>query len=58
MYLDRGLLLAVAITVILFPGIERWMFADPVHWYRPFIVGAAVIAGVYWNQRRRDFDEP
>jgi len=57
MYLDRGLLLAVALTLILFPGIERWMFVDPVHWYRPFIVWGAVIAGVYWNQRRRDFDE-
>jgi len=57
MYLDRGLLLAVALTVILFPGIESWMFADPVHWYRPFVVWAAVIAGVYWNQRRRNFDE-
>jgi hypothetical protein len=57
MYIDRGLLLAVALAVILFPGIERWMFADQAYWYRPFVAWAAVVAGVYWSQRRRDSDE-
>lgn len=57
MYVDRGLLLAVALTIVLFPGIERWMLGDPVHWYRPFLVWAAVILAVYWNQRHRQRDE-
>jgi hypothetical protein len=57
MYINRALLLALALAVVFLPSLEHWMFADPAHWYRPFVVWLAAVGGAYWNQRQQESDE-
>lgn len=57
MYIDRALLLVFALALVFFPTLEGWVFADPEHWYRPFLIWFGVVVAAFWNQYRRGFDE-
>ena len=57
MYINRALLLAVAILLVFFPSIEQWIFHAGAAWYRPYALWLLIVVGVYWNQRANRSDE-
>ena len=57
MYINRALILAIGLILILYPAIENWMVSSPSDWYRPYQLWLLVIVATYWNQRTRHPDE-
>lgn len=57
MYINRALLLAVAILLVFFPSIEQWVFHAGAAWYRPYTLWLLIVAGAYLNQRTSRSDE-
>lgn len=57
MYLNRALLLMVALAIIFLPAVEDWMWQDLTGWYRPFLLWLAAVIAAWYNQRSRYPDE-
>ena len=57
MYINRALLLVVAIFLIFSPAIEEWVFHSGSAWYRPYPLWLIFIVTAYLNQRSRYPDE-
>ena len=57
MYINRALLLMVALAFIFLPAIDQWLWAEDASWYRPFTLWLAAIVAAWWNQFRRHTDE-
>jgi hypothetical protein len=57
MYINRALLLLLALAFIFLPAIEQWLWAADAGWYRPFMLWLAAIVAAWWNQLRRHTDE-
>lgn len=57
MYINRLLLLVIAILLVFFPTIQSWIINSETAWYRPHQVWLLVVIAAYWNQRSRYPDE-
>lgn len=57
MYLNRALLLIVALAIIFLPALEDWMWQDVTGWYRPFLLWLGAVVAAWYNQRSRYPDE-
>jgi hypothetical protein len=57
MYINRTLLLGLALMLVSFPVILHWLTSDHTAWYRPYIVWTTVIIIAWWSQRSRHPDE-
>lgn len=57
MYINRALLLAMAILLVFLPSIERWIFDSGAAWYRIYALWLLIVVGAYWNQRASRSDE-
>lgn len=57
MYINRALLLVMALAFIFLPAIEQWLWHADASWYRPFLLWLAVVAAAWWNQFRGYPDE-
>ncbi len=57
MYINRALLMVLAVAMIFFPSIEDWLVHAGTAWYRPYALWLLVIVAAYWNQRSRYSDD-
>ena len=53
MYINRSLLLALAVAVVFLPSAMEWITAGGSAWYRPYLLWGLLIALGYWIQRKR-----
>lgn len=57
MYINRTLLILIAVTLIFIPSVLVWVTAAGSAWYRPFIIWFLVLLAAYWNQRKSYSDD-
>jgi hypothetical protein len=51
MYINRSMLMILAIALVFFPTAQSWINQGPEVWYRPYLLWALVILLAYLNQR-------
>ena len=56
-YINRTLLLLLAIAIAFIPSAQEWVTSGGAAWYRPYLVWAVVIAVAWWNQRKSYGDD-
>jgi len=57
MYINRTLLLALALTLVLFPVLSDWLTSDYTAWYRPYAIWSLVVLAAWLGQRAKHSDE-
>lgn len=57
MYIPRSILILLIIIYLLFLLSVDWINQAAGAWYRPFMVGLAVVIAAAWIHRDRDADE-
>lgn len=57
MYINRALLLTIALVLVFIPAVNAWLWSGGETWYRPFLLWLAAIVAAWWNQRRPWHDE-
>ena len=57
MYINRTLLLGLALMLVSFPVIIDWLTSDYTAWHRPYLIWTVIIAIAWWSQRSRHPDE-
>ena len=57
MYINRTLLLLLAIAIVFIPSAQEWVSSGGSAWYRPFLIWAVIVAAAYWNQRKSYSDD-
>ncbi len=57
MYINRTLLLGLALALASFPVILDWLTEDYTAWLRPYFVWSLAILAAWWSQRSRQPDE-
>lgn len=57
MYINRGLLLTIALAFVFIPAVDDWLWAGGEGWYRPFLLWLAAIIAAWWNLQRPWQDE-
>ncbi|MCG8413826.1 MAG: hypothetical protein MI746_06350 [Pseudomonadales bacterium] len=57
MYIPRPLLILLVIIYLLFLISVDWINQAEGAWYRPFFIGALIVAFASWSHRERDSDE-
>jgi hypothetical protein len=57
MYINRTLLLGLAMMMVTFPLVVDWLTSDYSAWYRPYVVWSLIISLTWWGQRSRHPDE-
>ncbi|MCY4265639.1 MAG: hypothetical protein OXE78_12410 [Gammaproteobacteria bacterium] len=57
MYIPRALLILLVIIYFLFLLSIDWVSHSEGAWYRPFFLGALIVAFASWVHRKRNTDE-
>ncbi len=57
MYIPRSILILLIIIYLLFLISVDWINQADGAWYRPFLVGAFIVAVASWTHRKRETDE-
>ncbi len=57
MYINRTLLLLLAIAVVFIPTAQEWVISGGTAWYRPYLIWLVIIALAWWNQRKSYGDD-
>jgi hypothetical protein len=57
MYIDRSLLMVLAVALVFFPSALEWISTGGTAWYRPYLLWALLVLLGYWIQRRRQRDD-
>ena len=57
MYINRSLLLLLAIAAVFIPSAQEWTTSGGAAWYRPYLVWALVVLVAWWNQRKSYSDD-
>ena len=57
MYINRTLLLGLALVLVSFPVIIDWLTSDYAARLRPYLVWSVSIVIAWWSQRSRHPDE-
>ncbi len=57
MYINRTLLLLLAIAVVFIPTAQEWVISGGTAWYRPYLVWLVIIVLAWWNQRKSYGDD-
>ncbi len=57
MYINRALLLALAMLLAFMPALEEWAFHSPTVWYRPHQLWLLLIIATFLNSRSRYPDD-
>ena len=53
MYINRSLLLVLAVALVFFPAALDWATTGGTSWYRPYLMWGVLIVLGYWIQRKR-----
>jgi len=51
-YINRTLLLLLALAIVFIPSAQEWVTSEGTAWYRPYFIWIVIIIGAWWNQRR------
>ena len=57
MYINRTLLMVLAIAVVFLPSAQEWVTTGGAAWYRPYLLWILIVVLGYWNQRKRFRDD-
>jgi len=57
MYINRMLVLGLALALVAFPMIKDWLGSDYTAWWRAYTVWTVVILFTWWGNRSRQPDE-
>ncbi len=57
MYINRMLVLGIALALVSFPMIKDWLSSDYTAWERYYILWTAIIVFTWWGNRSRQPDE-
>ncbi len=57
MYIDRTLLLLLAIAVVFIPTAQEWVTSGGTAWYRPYLIWLFITGLAWWNQRKSYGDD-
>ena len=57
MYINRTLVLGIALVLIAFPVLTDWLTSDYSAWHRPYIIWCVILAFTWWAHRSRYPDE-
>ena len=57
MYINRTLLMILAIAAVFIPSAHEWATTGGVAWYRPYLLWAVIVLLGYWSQRRHYPDD-
>lgn len=57
MYINRTLLLLLAIAIVFIPSAQEWVISGGTAWYRPYLIWAVIVAAAWWNQRKSYSDD-
>ncbi len=57
MYINRMLVLGIALALVSFPMIKDWLGSDYTAWERVYIIWTAIIVFTWWGNRSRQPDE-
>ena len=53
MYINRSLLMVLAVALVFLPSALEWITTGGTAWYRPYLLWALLVLLGYWIQRRR-----
>jgi hypothetical protein len=53
MYINRSLLMVLAVALVFFPSALDWATTVGSAWHRPYLLWGALILLGYWLQRKR-----
>jgi uncharacterized membrane protein len=56
-YINRTLLIILAVTIVFIPSVQAWVTSGGSAWYRPFLVWFVLLLAAYWNQRKSYGDD-
>ncbi|MEP5763394.1 MAG: hypothetical protein ABJ308_02320 [Halieaceae bacterium] len=51
MYINRTLLLLLALALVFIPSAQEWVTSGGTAWYRPYLVWVVIVAAAWWIQR-------
>ena len=51
MYINRSLLMVLAMTLVFFPSSLEWISTGGTAWLRPYVLWALLVLLGYWLQR-------
>ena len=57
MYINRALLMVMAIGVVFLPSAQEWATSGGISWYRPYLLWMLLVMLGYWSQRTRYTDD-
>ncbi|MFV0278749.1 MAG: hypothetical protein ACK5HY_16415 [Parahaliea sp.] len=57
MYINRAVLLLLALAIIFMPAVEHWLWQVPEQLYRPYLLWLLAVLAGWWGQRSRYPDE-
>jgi len=57
MYINRTLVLGLALALISFPVLKGWLTSEPSAWLRYYVLWTLVILVTWWSNRSRHTDE-
>lgn len=57
MYINRGLLLIIALAFVFIPAVNTWLWAGSDAWYRPFLLWLVAVLAAWWNMQNPWHDE-
>ena len=57
MYINRILLIVLAVALEFFPSAMEWATTSGTAWYRPYLLWAMLVILGYWIQRERFRDD-
>ncbi len=58
MYINRALLLLLAVVMVFLPAAIEWVMAAGAAWYRPYLLWSLLILLGLWMDRRVFRDDP
>jgi hypothetical protein len=57
MYINRSLLMVLAVALVFFPGALDWATTVGAAWYRPYLMWGLLVLLGYWLQRKRPHND-
>jgi len=57
MYINRSLLMVLAVALVFFPSALEWASTGGTAWYRIYLLWGLLVLLGYWIQRRQYHDD-
>lgn len=57
MYINRSLLMVLAVALVFSPSALEWVNTGGTAWYRPYLLWSLLVLLGYWIQHQRSRDD-